>query len=103
FKMRIGLNSGPVIVGAIGDDLRMDYTAIGDTTNLAARIQQIAKPTQIYLSEATRNIIQDFFQDELVGEIPLKGKAAPQSIYRVVAERPTVRTRFEAGLVRGIT
>jgi class 3 adenylate cyclase/tetratricopeptide (TPR) repeat protein len=103
FKMRIGLNSGPVMVGAIGDDLRMDYTAIGDTTNLAARIQQIAKPSQIYLSETTRNIIHDFFQNELVGEIPLKGKAVPQSIYRVVAERPTVRTRFEAGLVRGVT
>jgi class 3 adenylate cyclase len=44
FQLRIGLNSGPVVVGKIGDDLRMDYTAIGDTTNLAARIQQNAKP-----------------------------------------------------------
>jgi class 3 adenylate cyclase/tetratricopeptide (TPR) repeat protein len=103
FKIRIGLNSGPVIVGSIGDDLRMDYTAVGDTTNLAARIQQAAKPGEIWASRETRNIIQDYFHDEMVGEFPLKGKAAHQPIYRMVSERTDVRTRFEAGLVRGIT
>jgi class 3 adenylate cyclase/tetratricopeptide (TPR) repeat protein len=103
FKMRIGLNSGFVIVGSIGDDLRMDYTAVGDTTNLAARIQQAAKPGQVWMSQATRAIVQDYFQEELVGEVPLKGKVQPQPIYRVVSERAGVRTRFEAGLVRGIT
>ena len=103
FRMRIGLNSGPVIVGSIGDDLRMDYTAVGDTTNLAARIQQAAMPGQVWVSQETRNIIQNYFRDESVGEIPLKGKAQPRPIYRVVSERPGVRTRFEAGLVRGIT
>jgi class 3 adenylate cyclase/tetratricopeptide (TPR) repeat protein len=103
FKMRIGLNSGPVIVGSIGDDLRMDYTAVGDTTNLAARIQQAAKPGEVWTSQETRNIVQDYFQDESVGEIPLKGKAQPQAIYRIVSERAGVRTRFEAGFVRGIT
>ncbi len=50
FKMRIGLNSGPVIVGAIGDDLRMDYTAVGDTTNLAARLESMAEPGSILVS-----------------------------------------------------
>ncbi|MFQ5917027.1 MAG: adenylate/guanylate cyclase domain-containing protein, partial [Candidatus Binatia bacterium] len=103
FKMRIGLNSGPVIVGSIGDDLRMDYTAVGDTTNLAARIQQAAKPGEVWMSRGTRTIIRDYFQDEPVGEIPLKGKAKPQPIYCVVSERAGVRTRFEAGLVRGVT
>ena len=103
FRMRIGINSGLVIVGSIGDDLRMDYTAVGDTTNLAARIQQAAMPGQVWVSQETRNIIRNYFQDEKVGEIPLKGKARPQPIYRVVSERPGVRTRFEAGLVRGIT
>jgi len=68
FKMRIGLNSGPVIVGAIGDDLRMDYTALGDTTNLAARIQQSAEPGKVFLSRETRSIIKDYIQDELVGQ-----------------------------------
>ena len=47
WSMRIGLNTGPVVVGSIGDDLRMDYTAVGDTTNLAARMQQIARPGSV--------------------------------------------------------
>jgi predicted ATPase len=92
-----------VIVGSIGDDLRMDYTAVGDTTNLAARIQQVAKAGEVWVSRETRNIIQDYFQDEPVDKLPLKGKAQPQPLYRVVSERPDVHTRFEAGLVRGMT
>jgi class 3 adenylate cyclase/tetratricopeptide (TPR) repeat protein len=103
FNMRMGLNSGPVIVGAIGDDLRMDYTAVGDTTNLAARIQQAAKPGEVWMSHETRNIIEDYFRDERVGVLPLKGKGHPQPVYRVISESPGVRTRFEAGLARGVT
>ncbi|MFH1242125.1 MAG: adenylate/guanylate cyclase domain-containing protein [Pseudomonadota bacterium] len=103
FKIRIGLNSGQVIVGAIGNDLRMDYTAVGDTTNLSARIQQVAKPGQIWVSQETHNIIQNYFQDEPVGEMPLKGKSRQQPMYQVVSERRGVRTRFEAGLMRGVT
>jgi len=103
FSMRIGLNSGPVIVGSIGDDLRMDYTAVGDTTNLAARIQQNANPAEVWVSQETRNIIRDYFQDKPVGEIQLKGKSRPQPTYCVIAERPGVRTRFEAVLMRGVT
>ncbi|MFC1834926.1 adenylate/guanylate cyclase domain-containing protein [Thermodesulfobacteriota bacterium] len=103
FKMRIGLNSGPVIVGAIGDDLRMDYTAVGDTTNLAARIQQVAAAGEVWVSPQTIRINKDYFQHELVGELALKGKAEPQPVHRVIAERLGVRTRFDAGLARGIT
>ncbi len=103
FQLRIGLNSGPVVVGKIGDDLRMDYTALGDTTNLAARIQQAARPGEVWISQETRNIVKDYFREELAGEIPLKGKREPQTIYRVVSERPEVRTRFEAGLAGGMT
>jgi class 3 adenylate cyclase/ribosomal protein L40E len=54
-RLRIGLNTGPVVVGSIGDDLRMDYTALGDTTNLAARMQQCAEPGQTYMSGETAN------------------------------------------------
>ncbi len=103
FKIRIGLNSGPVIVGRIGDDLRMDYTAVGDTTNLAARVQQAAVPGEVWLSQDSRSLIQGYFAEEPVGEVSLKGKAEPQRLYRVIAERPEVRTRFEAGLARGVT
>ena len=101
--MRIGLNSGPVIVGSIGDDLRMDYTAVGDTTNLAARIQQAAEPGEVWMSEHTQNLVKDYLQEEEIGEHALKGKAQAQTLYRVVCDRPDVRTRFEAGLVRGMT
>jgi class 3 adenylate cyclase/tetratricopeptide (TPR) repeat protein len=103
FRMRMGLNSGPVVVGSIGDDLRMDYTAIGDTINLAARIQQGATSDEIWISQDTRNLVQGFFQDELVGETELKGKAQPQKLFRVVSEHPGIRTRFDAGMVRGMT
>jgi tetratricopeptide (TPR) repeat protein len=103
FKMRIGLNSGPVVVGSIGDDLRMDYTAIGDTTNLAARVEQAAKPGEIWMSHETRNIIRGYFKEESVGEIPLKGKAQPQHLYRLISDLPDVRTRFAVGLARGMT
>jgi class 3 adenylate cyclase len=102
FKMRIGLNSGPVVVGAIGDDLRMDYTAVGDTTNLAARIQQAAKSSEVWMSADTRDIVRDYFQDLPIGEISLKGKSQPQRVYRLFTNQ-RVRTRFEASLLRGMT
>jgi len=103
FHLRIGLNSGPVVVGKIGDDLRMDYTAIGDTTNLAARIQQNAKAGEVWVSEETRRIVRDYFHEEAVGELPLKEKEKPQPLYRLLSERAGMYTRMEAGLVRGMT
>ncbi len=103
FKMRLGLNSGPVVVGSIGDDLRMDYTAIGDTTNLAARVEQAAKPGEIWMSRETHNITRGYFKEESVGEIPLKGKAQPQHLYRLISDLPDMRTRFAVGLAKGVT
>jgi class 3 adenylate cyclase len=103
FTMRVGINSDPVIVGSIGDDLRMDYTALGDTTNLAARIQQTASPGEVCLSGHTQGLIGGFFELEPVGELQLKGKAEPQATYRITSERKGVRTRFEAGLAKGMT
>jgi class 3 adenylate cyclase len=103
FRMRMGINSGPVIVGAIGDDLRMDYTAVGDTTNLAARIQQAAVPGEVWMSRNTEGIVSGFFVVESVGTLDLKGKTEPQPVFRVTAEKKRVRTRFEAGLARGVT
>jgi class 3 adenylate cyclase/tetratricopeptide (TPR) repeat protein len=103
FKMRIGLNSGPVVVGSIGDDLRMDYTAIGDTTNLAARVEQAAKPGEVWMSQEARNIIRGYFKEESVGEISLKGKAQPQHLYRLISDLPDMRTRFAVGLAKGVT
>jgi class 3 adenylate cyclase/tetratricopeptide (TPR) repeat protein len=82
--IRIGLNTGAVVVGAIGDNLRMDYTAVGDTTNLAARLQQLADPGAILMSEATRRLVADLTQTEPLGEVQLKGKSEPVSVYRLL-------------------
>jgi class 3 adenylate cyclase len=73
FRMRMGLNTGLVVVGAIGDNLRMDYTAVGDTTNTAARMQQLAQPGQIVAAEATQRLIAPYFATRALGAVPVKG------------------------------
>lgn len=90
FKMRIGLNSGPVIVGSIGDDLRMDYTAIGDTTNLAARMESMAEPGTVLVSPNTCQRVGLFFKFEPLGKVTVKGKEDPLDAYKLVGkiERP---------------
>ena len=102
FKMRIGLNSGPVVVGAIGDDLRMDYTAIGDTINLASRMQSAAQPGAIFVSGHTQRLVRDFFAFSSLGRLPMKGKEEPQDAYILLS--PTeVKTRIEASAASGLT
>src|SRR6266850_4338872 len=102
FLMRIGINTGPVVVGAIGRDLRMDYTAVGDTTNLAARLLGIAKPGQIVVSEQTHRIRAGFFTFEDPGEFQVKGKSDPVRAYAVTGELQG-RTRLEVSKERGLT
>src|SRR5262245_11707107 len=84
--MRMGINTGPVVVGAIGRDLRMDYTAVGDTTNLAARLLAIAKPGQIITSRATQHLRSRSFVFEDLGEFQVKGKSEPVRAYAVTSE-----------------
>lgn len=101
FKLRLGLNSGPVIVAAIGDDLRMDYTAVGDTTNVAMRMQSLASPGSILISENTHRIVQAYFDFEDCGPMVVKGKKAPQNAYCLI--KPSdVQTRFDASVSRGL-
>ena len=95
FQMRIGIHSGPVVVGRIGDDLRMDYTAVGDTTNLAARLQQAALPGSIVISEATGSLVSGYFELRELGPLGLKGKREPVPAFEVLAEKP-VSGRIEA-------
>ena len=76
FKMRIGLNSGPVIVGAIGDDLRMDYTAVGDTSNLASRLESMAEPGSILVSVNTHKLVGYFFEFEPLGKFKSRVKTS---------------------------
>jgi class 3 adenylate cyclase/tetratricopeptide (TPR) repeat protein len=102
FRMRVGLNSGTVIVGPIGDDLRMDYTAIGDTTNLASRMESMARPGSVLVSGQTHRLAKGFFAFDPLGKVPVKGKEEPQEAY--VLLRPTgVETRIAVASARGLT
>jgi class 3 adenylate cyclase/tetratricopeptide (TPR) repeat protein len=83
-SLRIGVHTGPVVFGSIGDRLPMDPTVIGDTANVAARLQQSAEPGTILLSEATRLLAQGFARVEAVGPLSLKGKAEPIPAYRLL-------------------
>jgi class 3 adenylate cyclase/tetratricopeptide (TPR) repeat protein len=102
FKMRVGLNSGPVIVGSVGDDLRMDYTAVGDTVNLASRMQTMARPGTVLVSADTHRMARDFFKFEPLGKVQVKGKEKPVEAYQLV-EVGGVETRIEAAVARGLT
>ncbi len=102
FRVRMGINTGPVVVGAIGRDLRMDYTAVGDTTNLAARLLSVAGPGQIVVSRGTRRPAEDYFTFEDLGEFTLKGKSEPVPAYAVTGEIRG-RTRLEVSRARGLT
>ena len=77
FQMRIGINSGSVVVGAIGDDLRMDYTAVGDTTNLAARMESMAKPGTVLVTPNKYKKVSQQFESRYLGETEIKGKDDP--------------------------
>ena len=100
-QMRIGINTGLVVVGRVGDDLRMDYTAVGDTTNLAARLQQIARPGSVLVSEATHKLISGYFETLDLGELPVKGHASAR-VFEVLRPRGR-RTRLDAAAERGLT
>jgi len=102
FRMRMGINTGLVVVGAIGKDLRMDYTAVGDTVNLAARLLGLAKPGQVVVSGRTQHLRDGFFVFEDLGAFQVKGKVEPVRAYAVISEI-TGRTRLEVSKERGLT
>jgi class 3 adenylate cyclase/tetratricopeptide (TPR) repeat protein len=102
FRMRIGINTGLVVVGAIGRDLRMDYTALGDTVNLAARLLNVAEPGQIVVSRRTKELGEGFFLFEDLGDFQVKGKTEPQRAYAVMREVGG-RTPLEVSRERGLT
>jgi class 3 adenylate cyclase/tetratricopeptide (TPR) repeat protein len=101
-RLRMGLNTGPVVVGRIGDDLRMDYTAVGDTTNLAARMQAMAEPGSIIVTASTHRLVEGYVRSQSVGLLPVKGRSDPVAAYRVIG-RKRARTRMELAAERGLT
>src|SRR5206468_11980339 len=86
--VRMGLNTGLVVVGTIGDNLRMDYSAIGDTTNLAARLQQLAEPGTLLVSESTTRLVQGAVRLEALAPVQVKGKMEPVPLYKVIGTLP---------------
>jgi class 3 adenylate cyclase len=100
FQARLGLNSGPVVVGVIGDDLRMDYTAQGLTTNLAARMEQAADPGSILAAAPTHRLAEGFFRFRALPLMRVRGVADPVEAY-VVEGEGSVASRLEASLRRG--
>jgi class 3 adenylate cyclase/tetratricopeptide (TPR) repeat protein len=101
-KMRIGVNTGPVVVGSLGNDLRVEFTAMGDTVNLASRMEGLAEPGTIYITEETFRATEGLFRFEALGERQVKGKDAPVKAYRVISPS-TRRTRFDVSAERGLT
>lgn len=95
-EVRVGLNTGLVVVGAVGSDLRMEYTALGDAINLAARMEQTARPGTVQVAHDTYRLVKPLFDFEELGGIEVKGKAEPVQAYRVLGRRELV------GRARGI-
>ena len=102
FTYRMGLNTGGVIVGRIGNDLSMDYTAVGDTVNLAARMEGLAAVGSIYVTDATRRATADYFEFLDLGVLEIKGKSESLQAFEVARELPA-RSRFDASVARGLT
>lgn len=101
-KMRVGIHTGPVVVGTLGNDLRVEFKAVGDTVNLASRVEGLAKSGTTYVTGETFKLTEGFFRFEALGEQKIKGKEVLINVYRVIAPS-TRRTRFDVSAERGLT
>ena len=101
-QSRVGLNSGDVVVRAISNDLHMDYSAIGQTTHLAARMEQLATPGSILLTATTLRLVEGLVQIHALGPIPVKGLAEPVEVFELIGAS-TVHRRLQAAVARGLT
>jgi hypothetical protein len=101
-QIRVGLNSGEVVVRAIGSDLHMDYTAVGQTTHLAARMEQMAKPGSVLITRDALNLAEEYVQVRPLGAVPVKGLETPTTVYELTESVPA-RSRLEATAARGLT
>jgi class 3 adenylate cyclase/tetratricopeptide (TPR) repeat protein len=101
-QVRVGLNSGAVVVGSIGSDLRMVYTAVGHTTHLAARMEQMATPGSVLITPYTLRLAEGRVEVRSLGPLAVKGLSQPVDVYELVSTSP-VRTRLEVAAARGLT
>ena len=101
-QIRVGMNSGQVVVRSIGSDLKMDYTAVGQTTHLAARMEQMAMPGSILITADTLSLTEGFVQVKPLGPVNVKGLNDPVEVYEITGTGP-VRSRLQAAAARGLT
>jgi class 3 adenylate cyclase/tetratricopeptide (TPR) repeat protein len=101
-QIRVGLNSGEVVVRSIGSDLRMDYSAVGQATHLAARMEQAALPGSIVITSDTLRLSEGRVEAKALGPVPVKGRSGPVELYELTGAGPS-RTRFQASAARGLT
>jgi tetratricopeptide (TPR) repeat protein len=101
-QARVGLNSGEVVVRAIGNDLHMDYSAVGQVTHLAARMEQLAIPGSIRLTAVTLRLAEGLVQVNALGQFPVKGLTDPVEVFELVGAS-TIRRRLQASAARGLT
>ena len=101
-KMRIGIHSGPVVVGTLGNNLRVEFKAVGETVNLASRMEGLAEPGTIYVTGDTFKLTEGFFRFESLGDKLVKGKETSVATYRVISPS-TRKTRFDVNAERGLT
>jgi class 3 adenylate cyclase/tetratricopeptide (TPR) repeat protein len=101
-QMRVGLNAGEVVVRAIGNDLHMDYSAVGLTTVLAARMEQLATPGSMLLTAATLRLVEGMVQVNPLGPVPVKGVDEPVEVFELVGAS-AIRRRLQAAVARGLT
>jgi class 3 adenylate cyclase/tetratricopeptide (TPR) repeat protein len=99
---RVGLHAGEVVVRSIGNDLHMDYSAVGQTTHLAARMEQLATPGSIRLTAATLRLVEGLVQVNALGQFPVKGLADPVEVFELVGAS-TIRRRLQASAAQGLT
>src|SRR5207248_8240720 len=102
FAVRMGLNSGEVVVGSIGDDLRMDYTAQGHVVGLAARVQQVASPGSVSVTEQTARLASGFFDFRDLGDHTFKGASVPVRVFELRGPGP-IQSRLERSRARGFS
>jgi len=101
-RIRVGLNSGEVVVRSIRSDLRMDYSAVGQATHLAARMEQLATPGAIWITDRTFGLVESFVQVKPLGAVPVHGLEMPVEVFEL-AGTSRARTRFQASTVRGLS
>ena len=101
-QIRVGLNSGEVVVRSIGSDLHMDYTAVGQTTHLAARMEQMAKPGSTLITGESLKLAEGYIEVKPLGPVAVKGLDTPTEVYELTGLVPA-RSRLQASAARGLT